>query len=275
MDLWNISKQFDLIATVAFVNEFMGIFKYESIAFVRVQIFEISSDFYTLASAFSPWIMTYRLSCLGTTSFWEEGTLRCEGSEEVLARRKLMGVRIDPTTRRPMPHPENEVAFFKKIAKGQTAAPPRVEFPTTIPDSVRVCSLSIRALPSDTDINRHINQATCLRYCMNCASLAAMRGGFLQKFNRDMAYYNANKFSVEYVGEMRSGDVIDVVCWQDPKDFSILYFHVKNGNKVACRCIGEWHTTTDGSLVEFSQKVIPDSLLATHIDSDRGIASHV
>ena len=86
-----------------------------------------------------------------------------------------------------------------------------------------------------------------------------MKGGVLHKFSREMDFYNMTKFMVEYVGEIQAGDVTDVVCWQDSKDFSTLYFHVKNGDKVACRCIGKWQTNSDGNLVEFSQKIISDS----------------
>ena len=196
---------------------------------------------------------------LGKTSFWVEEILRCEVSGKELARLQLLLVRVDLETRRPILLPEEGVAFVKSTAKGPTAAPPRVEFPQTIPDSTRAFTLSTKALPSDTDTNQHINQAAYMKYCMDCASLAAMKGGVLQRFSRDMDYYNVTKFVVEYVGEIEAGDVIDVVCWQDSTDFSTLYFHVKNGDKVACRCIGKWQTNSDGNLVEFSQKIISDS----------------
>ena len=161
-------------------------------------------------------------------------------------------VRIDLQTRRPVQAPPEEIAAFKKLTKDPPRPKIEVKLPATIPETQRVFRFSVRALPSDTDRNKHVNQSVCFKYCVNCASLAAMEGGYLRRFTKDIDYYNIKKFSVEYVGEMMVGNVVDVFCWQDTEKDCRLFFILKVGERVTNRCVGEWQTNADGSLVESS-----------------------
>ena len=83
-----------------------------------------------------------------------------------------------------------------------------------------------------------------------------MQGGVLERFTKDMAYYNLKRFSVEYVGEINAAGEIQVMCWEDTTRAGALCFLIENQQKIACRCVGEWFMNSDGSLTEYSKNVI-------------------
>ena len=228
--------------------------------FYRCQNFEFSPDFYSIDCVSSPWLQTVRMTNVGNTSLWLSYVTTCRRTGKELVRNTNQLVRIDTTTRRPAQLPAERVAFFKTSANGSMMIPPRFDFPMSGPDPSKVFKFTKMSLPSETDANIHVNQSVCFKYCIDCASLAATElSGVLRKFTRDVAYYNIKTFSVEYVAEIRVGTKLEILCWEDQIKPSILFFLVKNGEKITNRCIGEWYAKSDGSLVELSKKVIPDS----------------
>ena len=221
--------------------------------FVRFQSFEFSPQFYSIAGVTSPWTMNIRVRYVGKTSFMVENTLRCKETGAEFSRNYRHLVKVNMKERRPVKLPEEFNATFKPSANGSLVKMP--DFPGEPTDSKRVFQTSFDAFLSDADYYHHINQANCFRYCMDCASLAAMKGGILTKFTRDMAYYNVKKFSAEYVGETNVG-AIDVLCWENPEDPCVLFFLVKTGEKTVNRCQGEWHKSTDGSPTELTKNIL-------------------
>ena len=258
MDLWRISKHFEsgrISGAVLGLAEALN-FGPGSSYFVRLQIIDILPEFYTMASVDSPWRMTHRMCHVGKTSYWMESKTRCLKTGTMLMDHLAQVVRVDTTTRRSAPLPLEGIAPFKKAATMQS--PPRFHFPNTLPDQKRTFTYSLKTLPSHEDRNQHVNQSMYVMFCMDCASLAAAKGGILQKFTKDMAYYNTRKFTAEYVSEMVGGVAIDVTCWEDASDPSVLYFVIKVGDRITFRCVGEWYTNPDGSLVTYTKKFVPE-----------------
>ena len=162
-------------------------------------------------------------------------------------------VAVDTRTRRPVQIPD-EFAKFVNPAKRATS-PPRFHFPEFVRDQKPLFAISLLATPSETDDNNHVGHFACYRYCLDCASVAAIQGGILKLFSKDMAYYNVKSFSVEYRAEIMEGDKVNVQCWEDPENACVLYFVIKVGEKTACRCVGEWYADDSGQPVELNNEL--------------------
>ena len=158
-------------------------------------------------------------------------------------------------------HYQDEMLEQYRI-KINSPTPPNLQlnFPGTLPDSDKIFSGSTKALSSDTDQSHHVNQAVYVRYCTDFASLAAAKGGVLKSFQKDLAYYNLKTFKIEYAGELVAGNDVEVLCWEDMASPHVLYFLVKRGDTICCRCVGEWHRNPDGTLTELTRSVLPEDL---------------
>ena len=259
MDSWSAMKHHECGLEIHKFKYISSILQAEKGLFTRFQSLEFSPEFFTIASISSPWEMTIKAVRFGKTSYWIENVTRCRKTGVDITRNLRQLVTVDLNTRRPVDIPaENVVPYKKALAILPTSVFAYPSFPHALPDSSGLFHYSTRGIPSDGDFNDHINHSICFKYCADCASLAAMKAGILQKFSRDMAYYNLKKFSAEYVGEMTVGDDINVFCWENPSDPCILYFLLKIGENVVNSCVGEWYTSSDGTPVQFAKNVIPD-----------------
>ena len=260
MDVWKIAKHTQCGIMISIDRGFNQALQFNDTAngFARFQRFEMSPKFYTDASIITPWSMVVRLSHVGKSSYLLENQTVCQKTGELLIKNLILGVRVDMKTRRPAPFPEEGLSSFRNYAS--SVPPPRFDFPDTQADPERCFVASTTALPSDTDVNQHVNHAISLKYCVDCASFAATKGGVLQNFTNDVAYYNLKTFSIEYLGEIQEEDVVDVTCWEDEIKPGVLYFFLKVKNVVIGKCVGEWYTDSDGRLVELAKNIIPDTL---------------
>ena len=215
--------------------------------FLRLQRMEFTPEFYTIPSVSSPWLLKTRISYLGNTSYLRDTDLSCQKSGVFLARNVMTIVAVDTKTRRPTRIPEGFAKFVNAAAKNTT--PTRFYFPEYLLDQKPLFSSSVFAAPSDTDDNQHLNHTVSIRYCLDCASVAATRGDVFKQFSKDMSYYNVKSFTIEYRAEMREGDMVNVQCWEDPENQCVLYFVIKVGEQTACRCVGEWYADDKGQPV--------------------------
>ena len=223
-----------------------------TMVFIRSQRISVSPEFYTkmTPSVSSPWLIRLGIIHVGTTSFVRESVLCCQKSGIPLAQNKVFAIAVDPQTRRPVKVPE---AVAKFVDPGKKSKPSRFIFPEQLADQEPIFTISTAAMPSDTDLNDHINNSACFTYCLDCASEAAMhKSHVFRGFTKDMAYYNLKSFSVEYRAEIKQGDKVNVQCWEDPRNECVLYFVVKVGEKTACRCVGEWYADDTGHPVEMN-----------------------
>ena len=220
----------------------------------------MSPEFYSTASITSPWSLKVRLAHIGNSSCRMEHVTVCQKTGVVFYRGVLQVVRVDLTRRRPVPIPRPGDAPFTKSQVNASSPPVKIDISDDRLDSNRVFRMSTKAVSSETDESQHINQSTYIKYCMDCASLAAMQGGILKGFKRDMAYYNLKTFRVEYVGELVAGNDVEVSCWEDVTRPHILYFALRKGETIITKCAGEWYT--DSGIVipkEMSNHAFPTS----------------
>ena len=231
-------------------------------SFVRFQSIELSPEFYKIVCPSSPWKLAVRMRSMDKTSYWLEYETSCQTTGLQLVRCLDQVVQVDLETRRLVPLPVEGLEMYRRAA---TASPPsRFLFPNSRPASDLSFKTSIKAASSETDLNNYVNQSVYLRYCLDCANLAVMQGGVLTRFRKDMAYYNLKRFSVEYLREIKAGDEIQVMCWEDTSRAGVLCFLIETQQKTACRCVGEWYLNSDGSLVEYVNS-FPDMLESTTI----------
>ena len=241
----------ELLNGVAVVTSRLPIRKtLKTTTMVLFQRIEFTPEFYTIPSVSSPWLLRSGINYVGNTSFIRYKDINCGKSGALLMRAFGRGVAVDPQSRRPVQIPEE---FAKSVNPAKRESPPpRFYFPEFLRDQNPLFSISLLATPSETDDNNHIGYFACYRYCLDGASVAAIQGGVLKSFSKDMAYYNVKSFSVEYRAEIREGDEVNVQCWEDPKNACALYFVVKAGEKTACRCFGEWYVDDSGQPVELN-----------------------
>ena len=225
MDLWKISKHNQFGGNCLFAETPLRILQtgmFSQTTFVRFQMIEFSPEFYKIASPSSPWQLAVRMSSMGKTSYWLENITRCQKTGTQMVRCLNQGVRVDLKTHRPIPLPVEGLEMYRRVATA--SPPPRFTFPNNQPASDRLFKMSIKAALGDTDRNNHVNQGAFMRYCIDCASLAAKHGEFFERFSKDMAYYNLKRVSMEYLGEVNAGDEMQMICWEDPSRAGALCF---------------------------------------------------
>ena len=100
---------------------------------------------------------------------------------------------------------------------------------------------------SDTDINRHFNQAAYCRYCMDAAASATHKG-YLQHFKRDFYAYRMKQIDILYQGEAFTEDERDVCVWEDGNLANTLHFQILNGTKNVAFCTMLFHNSFSSNL---------------------------
>ncbi|XP_072173832.1 uncharacterized protein [Diadema setosum] len=245
IDLWKIAKAFESGRSAALFQGLKDGIQIDSRIglFVRFQQIDLSETFHSMVNATAVWDMPVRVSYVGKTSLCMDNAIICQSSRIELGRSVCQAVRVDRATRRPVPLPQEVATTYQKTAT--RSGHPQFDFPAMIPGREFTYTISTRAFPSDTDSNQHVNQSLSFKYCMDCASVAAMEGNVFSGFSTDVAYYLIKTFAVEYVGEMRVGDNIDIVCWEDQDDPCSLWFLVKVEERVVSRCKGEWYADSN------------------------------
>ncbi|XP_071479896.1 uncharacterized protein [Diadema antillarum] len=212
--------------------------------FMRYQVIHLSEEFHDTVTSSTLWDLTSWWSYIGKTSYCIDSVLRQHGTGLELASFCIHAVRVDLTVRRPIQLPMECVSRYGRTVS--RSRPPTSDLREAAPRDGPTYLFSTRALPSETDANQHVNHTAFIKYCIDCASLAAIEGGVLSHFHDDMAYYKLKDFELEYVQEISVGDKINVVCWEDSTNRRVIRFLVKTAEKTACRCRGEWYPDSNG-----------------------------
>nr|XP_054752122.1 uncharacterized protein LOC129257750 [Lytechinus pictus] len=246
VDLWKLSKHFESSRAATLNLTLRKDFQLDSSStfFLIYQTSEFSQEFHDIADMFFPWYMKIKVCYVGKTSFWNDLATYCQKTGKLLAQNFSQGVKVCVDSRRSVELPIGSADKYR--ATMLTKPPQRCSFPSIPPVKERSFTCTTRALPSDTDSNGHVNQSACYKYCYDAASLAALQGNVFTKFCQDFAYYDVKRISVEYVGEINTGDDVEVLCWEDDSNQCTLCFILSVRNKVVCRCVGEWFAGPDG-----------------------------
>ena len=116
-----------------------------------------------------------------------------------------------------------------------------------IPIPVRHFRWRMRVAHSDTDINRHFNQAAYCRYCMDAAASATHKI-YLQHFKRDFYAHRVKQIDILYQGEAFTEDELEVCVWEDGNLANTLHFQILNGTKNVAFCTMLFHNSFSSNL---------------------------
>ena len=196
----------------------------------------IKEDFYNKAKLVHPMEQSVILSGFGSTSvMFDEHIIDAESGETLLKETHVF-VMVDYETRRPVAPPKELLnSLPEEILNNKPAVFPKIPKPAG-----KIFTYSVRPEASDTDIYRHTTRAVYLRFCMDCANLASLKGTY-SGINGDIGYHRVRNVKVLYLGESSPGDCLDICTWEDPKVPLRIYFLMFNGRKVVCNTIMDFY----------------------------------
>ena len=125
------------------------------------------------------------------------------------------------------------ISSYIKYPEKQTPLPV-----ITLPPSGQYHRWSVRAAPSDMDLNFHVNQAAYVRYCMDCASDASEKG-FIKQIDGDPCFWQVAEIHTFNSGENFPRDELHVCTWECPNDdhvLKFLIFNVKRPHRPVFHC---------------------------------------
>ena len=169
--------------------------------------------------------VNFHLGYLGSASLNTVATLHNAATGQVLASNTNTVVCVDKTTRKPTLIPDWWKEKYANAVIGNRKL--QIEpFPT--PDDA-FC-YQVKVSWSDVDIYKHNNYISYIKYCLD-AAMDAMVKGELEKFEGDITEHFVKRMEVLYIGESLACDIIDVFVWQDASDHNTLFFSMNNGTK--------------------------------------------
>ena len=175
-----------------------------------------------------PLLANLKIIYVGKSSFSFEIVLNNYTAH--IATAVLTFVYVDFKSRRPVPFP----GWFRdvraeKASVLQPLPPQRLPTPE-IPEAV--FRYETRAIFSDIDFNKHVNQSVYVRWCTDAGAEAASRR-FYKDFRQDIGVYDIEKMEVKYIGEGMLDDEFVVNTWQDKEIPFTIHFVVTKQGKVS------------------------------------------
>lgn len=205
--------------------------KYRGLVAIK-QAVRLCAELHRDHSIFNTLKQRYELDIVevGRRSFSFVTRLTNEETGKLLGEVLLKYVLIDRRTRKSVPLPES---FLEKYAKHlkKNLNINELSIPECPNISKDVFQLKVLPLHSDTDRNNHVNQSVYFRFCMDCATDAALSGRY-RHFTSDMCWYPVLELNVYHVNESHANNELIVNTWQDNDDFRLIYFIIKRKETV-------------------------------------------
>ena len=229
-----MNKMFETARILSLYNGFLDFRRVkdnEHALVLRKQSFTLNPKLHQTISFFSKLHMKFNLRVLsiGKTSATYEMRM-CDGTTgEELVVNYLRFVRINLTTRKSTKFPP---FFFEKYARFE--GKPTTQFLESrsaplVSEAAHIFQLTVRS--SDMDVNGHTNQSAYIKFCMDCATDAALKK-YYRHFDSDMCMYTTTYWEIDYLGESMTGDVLDILTWQ-AKDVRNIHFCIRlNGRNI-------------------------------------------
>ncbi|XP_041374961.1 uncharacterized protein LOC121387812 isoform X2 [Gigantopelta aegis] len=172
-----------------------------------------------------PYTITLDLAGIGRTSLQWKQTMVNSLDGSCLATGLVRLVLVDPTSRRPREIPPEFKENRSHLVK---LSFPIIDVPE-IP-GVHFC-LPFTVLYSDTDRNRHLNQASFVKHAYNCVWKANRIDPF-HSFRKDIGEQPLINISILYKGEALEGDQLVCSCWQDKIQLQHIHAVITNNKRV-------------------------------------------
>lgn len=165
--------------------------------------------------------LTKTLNKIGSSSVIIRTKLEDLTSGALLVDRYIKVVRSN-LQRKSLKHPEWFTRKFQKCK--DTVAPKQLLTKSEMPLVPENCfTLQTKIRYSDLGCNCHMNVAIYLKLCLDCA-MSAVSENKLVGFSGDINSYPVVFFESDYKEEGFAGNVLNVKCWQDPRNRYWLKF---------------------------------------------------
>ncbi|KAK3088519.1 hypothetical protein FSP39_020112 [Pinctada imbricata] len=228
--IWTIAKTLEAARLIPFYYGFLHFHEIQDDCYglvVRKQVLRLNPKLHQTTCMFSKLMLKVDLQflSLGKTSYSFAARLKDADTGELLAENFLKFVRINKKTRRAAEFPSFFQEKYGRI-DGNEKVPFLDERNGSSDPPLDAYIYNVRVHRSDTDQNSHVNQSTYVKYCMDCATEAAMNK-YYKNFDSDMCMYTTTKWEMDYIGESGAGDLLDVVTWQSNDDARIISFSIQ------------------------------------------------
>lgn len=199
----------------------------ECTTILKGHVNRISADFYQSVASDCPMILTQRVGSVGKRSFTLQFTVTEEKSEKILmeSERKLLFVNTD--TNNLVPYTEKLLKLVEENRPLKKTPPFRIPVPEK---PSKVFAQRFQVLHSDSDLLYHANQATYIKYCMDCAA-TAQQDGKLLSFTDDIFSVPVKEVSAFYKAESFMGEELEVAMWQNDDTHHTLNFDIAKAGK--------------------------------------------
>jgi len=194
--------------------------------------YSISEDLYRLTNKFGtrfPITSSVQLHSLGESTITKEASIFSANDETLLALAKVKHALVDMTTRKSVTLPKE---FRDKYAASCKPASSFSRF--VVPDPTAGayhCNFLMRY--SDTDALLHVNNLVYVNLCLDCATMASMRGGYLRSFTGDICSRLVKTLRCSYILEIRAQEVVRAIVWEDTIIPDTLHFlFTKEGKNI-------------------------------------------
>ena len=144
---------------------------------------------------------------------------------QVLGRIKLKHVYIDPATRKSKLIPDWFKQDFRNSGEQKEVVNIAYKQPQ-LPDSSAMFRFPYKFVPSDTDLNGHVNNTTYYRLCLDVAAVASVKYEWFDSVKGDLANYNCIKASGLYAKECGDGEEVMICTWEDKIEPYLLHFRI-------------------------------------------------
>ncbi|XP_033733113.1 uncharacterized protein LOC117322359 [Pecten maximus] len=233
--LWGVVRMFEAARLIGLYN---GLFYYKSMEgkgiglVVITQAVRLSPDLHRDYSLFKTLKQRYVLDIVevGRRSFSFVTRLTNEETGQFLGEILLKYVLIDRSTRKSIPLPEAFLEKYSKHTKKEIKFR-KLSIPSCPDMGKNVFKLKVLPLHSDTDRNNHVNQSGYFRFCIDCATDAALAGNY-RHFTSDMCWYPVLEMNVYHANESLVNEELVVNTWQDNEDFRLIFFIIKRKDTV-------------------------------------------
>ena len=145
-----------------------------------------------------------------------------------MANLKFKYVLIDVKTRRPAQLPENHRNLIQSRMANRKGPAPEITYKVQHPPSdAYKCEFTVQS--SDTDLNRHTNNTTYIRFCYDAVA-KAFRENKLPWMKGGLWDYRVLRMNIYYAQESKEGDKLIVYMWSNNEVQELLHFVFRIGN---------------------------------------------
>ncbi|XP_071943548.1 uncharacterized protein [Antedon mediterranea] len=180
---------------------------------------------------------TYSITYIGTSSIVCHSKLILEKQQKCISTCIVQVICVNLESRRPCPVPKLFTDAHSYAAHAQKPNFP--DLSETLKSSDEIYSKKVIVGDDDVDVNKHMNQASYFKFCIDVAQSYFRSRPNTDKILTYVTPYILNGqlrgYIAQYFGETQRGDELHYTMWQDLKQDHLLNFEAKKQNNVVFR----------------------------------------